>query len=379
MNRKKILLGVLLTLSMILSAWVVGQEGGEKVHRVISGDTLWDLAGTYLGNPFSWPLIWQANKEKIEDPHWIYPGQEFVIPPAVPMVAEEEVVEKPQEKVEEIPPEEVEIITPPPPVKPEKAEKISVVRRPLPVVAQDLAFRAGYIAEEKRFEGGYIIASQELYPKKANFITNELVSINRGTRENVKPKDKFAVFNLGRQVKHPKTKKLLGRLVEILGLLEVTAVQEKSSTAKIIKSFYPINFNDWIMPYEEIFIAKDVSPLPTTVLLEGYLVETKEKDKVITTHDIAYIDKGLASGIMPGDVFEIYHQGEKVKNLEKKEEIQLPPQIVGRLQVLSVRNNTAAVYICNSKVTEIKVGDPIRLIKKIPGTLPKTEEIIEEK
>jgi nucleoid-associated protein YgaU len=32
-----------------------------KVHIVVKGDTLWDLAKTYLGNPYLWPQIWEKN------------------------------------------------------------------------------------------------------------------------------------------------------------------------------------------------------------------------------------------------------------------------------------------------------------------------------
>jgi len=50
-------------------------------YVVRRGDTLWDLASSRMGDPYDWPLIWQDNKEKIEDPHWIYPGQVLLIIP----------------------------------------------------------------------------------------------------------------------------------------------------------------------------------------------------------------------------------------------------------------------------------------------------------
>lgn len=47
-------------------------------HTVIVGDTLWDLARHYgLKN---WHVLYEANKDRIKNPHWIYPGQVLRIP-----------------------------------------------------------------------------------------------------------------------------------------------------------------------------------------------------------------------------------------------------------------------------------------------------------
>ena len=51
-----------------------------RTHTVVKGDTLWALAGKYLGQATRWPEIYKANSGKIKDPHWIYPGQVFAIP-----------------------------------------------------------------------------------------------------------------------------------------------------------------------------------------------------------------------------------------------------------------------------------------------------------
>src|SRR5262245_14278225 len=48
-------------------------------HTVKRGDTLWDLARTYLNNPFLWPAIYDVNRSVVENPHWIQPDQNLII------------------------------------------------------------------------------------------------------------------------------------------------------------------------------------------------------------------------------------------------------------------------------------------------------------
>ncbi|HEU20474.1 MAG TPA: LysM peptidoglycan-binding domain-containing protein [Deltaproteobacteria bacterium] len=42
------------------------------IHIVVKGDTLWDIAERYLGDPFRYPQL--ASLSNIRDPDWIYPG-----------------------------------------------------------------------------------------------------------------------------------------------------------------------------------------------------------------------------------------------------------------------------------------------------------------
>jgi hypothetical protein len=69
-------------LAVILPAFATAQEA--KSHTVVSGNTLWGLAGEYLGDPYQWPRIHDANQDRVPNPHRIDPGLELIIPGALP-------------------------------------------------------------------------------------------------------------------------------------------------------------------------------------------------------------------------------------------------------------------------------------------------------
>lgn len=55
---------------------------GGKTYTVVKGDTLWKIAKKFYGNGAKYPVIQNANKDKIKNPNLIYPGWVLTIPSA---------------------------------------------------------------------------------------------------------------------------------------------------------------------------------------------------------------------------------------------------------------------------------------------------------
>ena len=55
-------------------------EPAVQYYTIESGDTLYGIAKEFYGNGMKYPDIFEANREVIEDPDKIYPGQKIRIP-----------------------------------------------------------------------------------------------------------------------------------------------------------------------------------------------------------------------------------------------------------------------------------------------------------
>lgn len=313
-----------------------------REHVVKKGDTLWDIAGFYYNNPFAWVAIWKANMDKIKDPHWIYPGQVFIIP--------------------EIPPEEMAKIPKGVyPIKKIPAEKIVVVRPPLPGVAPELVLFAGFVDMKENVKPFGILMETEP-PGIRNLYYYQQVYINKGSLDGVKKGDVFVVYRIGPSLKS-KRKGNLGNYFKILGKIRIVKTEERSALAEILPSYDIIHVKDYIMPLSLPEIPYDVKLVPSEREITAQIVfRTRAKNEILKPYEIVVIDAGEEDGVKIGDLFEIYRPGEIKKDPFTKEKIKLPDVFLGTLQVLNVRKKASTAYLRAVAREDIKVGDYVRLV-----------------
>ena len=55
---------------------------GERTYTIEKGDTLSKIAKDQLGHASAWKQIFEANRDVLDDPDRIFPGQVIKLPPA---------------------------------------------------------------------------------------------------------------------------------------------------------------------------------------------------------------------------------------------------------------------------------------------------------
>jgi hypothetical protein len=308
----------------------------ETTHVVKIDDTLWDIADIYYQNPFLWPYIWRANLTKIEDPHWIYPDQLFVIPP------------HPEGEVTEYVPEPVMVTTPP---AKKTAEVISFVEPDRRIFSEEIIHRAGFILEEDIPFWGKITGTE---PQGEKLITSyKKVYIDRS--EDIQVGDVLTIYRPGMTIKHPKTGDFLGKEVIVLGRAEIEEIGNEGSRAKVIASYDIIKNGDLVIPYEPIFAPISIEMVATEEDIEGYVVEVKDAGLSTPPHVFVYIDHGEETGCAVGDIFDVYQE----RVVGGKE---MPDFNIAKIQVISVFQKASIGLLLNVReTTQVKRGEKIRL------------------
>lgn len=315
---------------------------GANYHVVEKGDTLWDLAKRYLGNPFLWPQIWDKNRY-VTDAHWIYPGDPIVIG-EVQLVGDYAGKKGDQGKeFQEGLPRDKEVIGP------------GTVLQP--ITEESTLQCAGYILPTPEDDSFQVIGSEQGATKVA-FSDRDILYLSKGSNAGVKAGDLFSIHHVAYAVKHPSSGKKLGMRVETTGWLRVLLAQENSATAVVESACVDIHAGDYLRPFEKVNVPLVIrrSPAdrmtPPSGKAHGYVVDIQAAGDIAGTGHLVAIDLGSAAGIVPGNTFVVYRI--------EYPSVPTSRNVIGELAVVSVREGTAIAKVTYSNDT-IMYGDDIEM------------------
>ncbi len=326
---------------------------GSKVHLVQKGDTLWDLANKYLGNPYAWPQIWELNKW-IKDPHWIYPGDPLVIDLARAVAGG----------------------TPPPEVanlQPDRGPSgYTVPPRPeLAFSFQDfiqLPFLAPEGAEAYYKAQGAFRITGNRHEERKSLGEGETIYINGGTQQGVRQGDRFVILKtVATKVADPRgSRKSLGDVVQQIGVIRVVTPMEKGSVALIERCMDAVEIGDRLARFTEpanipLELRKDIAD-PIKLDSNPARVAFARDAKLDTANgDMVIIDHGSNDGLKVGDVLlavraKSFPVGDG--NGGRKEPQETTHHYLGQIMVVRADASSATCRVLRTE-EEIRMGDTV--------------------
>lgn len=323
---------------------------GQAFHMVVKGDTLWDIAGRYLGNPYLWPQIWEANSY-ITKARLIYPGDPVLLP-SVQMANAPVDTTMPGEDTGQAKTAEV-IMTP------EWLNMDGLIN----VASADTVRYAGYISasmEDESLKIKGMEAENGTLIERATAATREYIYLDRGASSGLKAGDLYSTHRRSREIKHPITGRKVGYRIDTSGVVRILLVAENSARAVVEGAGREIRVGDYLKPLVEV-----ESPLvKRRVVVEGgdlsldtgratgYVVDIDDDSVTAATGVVVGVDVGSGSGLSVGQILTVFRQGDKRDPVTKR------PLAAG--VVVAVRENFSVARLVYSR-EEIIVGDRVIL------------------
>lgn len=335
----------------------------QKEHVVKKGDTLWDIARFYFNDPYRWPLIYDANRNVVRNPHWIYPVEKLIIPgmrrdsllgtpvAVVPVAAM--APQGPQRSRFYAGPVDttraVTLIT-------SERDRLKLVQ-PLewmgaPWIADSASLgilAAVFKPFDPRDQGDKL--PQQFHPRDRLYIKMLGATAKKGDRL------------LAVRLTHHGSLLGWGMIVQPMAVLRVDSIGPNTALVMIINQFGDLRTGDPIMPLPATphlpsDQMTDVTGGPTGAILD-FLV----RQPLYSTTDIAFVSLGGAQGITIGDELLAYLP--RTTPSPKHPEI-LPEQPIATLRVVRVTDKTATVRVLTLKNSSLERGLPVRVARKAP-------------
>ncbi len=319
-----------------------------KSYIVKKGDTLWDISGIFLKQPWLWPKLWRLNPE-INNPHLIYPGDELRLvfdAQGQPML----VKGKPELKWS-------------PRIRKQLKDQNPVSTIPLEVIAPFIHYDSVKNEEELALLP-YVIGSDEGHKSSIDgfkvYVNSDLVV-----------GQSYAMYHKGSAIVDPESSDVLGYNVRLVGTGK--AIRSGNMSAKQPGTIYvdgakrEIRSGAYVAPVNNDQQYPSIFTMRAGNTSQGLIVSSAIELREFAKYDIVMINKGKEQNVRTGDVLTVNRKGPSVVETDNGPQYisdssrwnrmssanhldyDIPAELIGRVMVFKVYDKVSMALILSSE------------------------------
>ena len=349
---------------LILPSFALGQVP-QGTHTVVDDDTLWDLAIRYYDSPWEWRTIYEANRDVVEDPHWIFPTEVLVIPGLTgTTTAQAPVEDDPPEPMDEPVADDVPSDLVPFGLRParpisegartifysdegqETARARSIEGSSNAVVSSDRVYAAPWLLrqEAEPETSGTVMGFAEPGERSTTMRLYDQIRIEMPATARVGAN--LQLFRISRTIP------MVGRVAKPVGVATVSAIGDGEVVAQIRKVYDRIQAGDLVRALPAYTEQPGVMPESVAGGSEAMIMGFAGRQVIPDVGHIAFLDLGSDDGIAIGDEFVLYSDA-------------VGTETHGSLQVVYTTPNTASARVMTMDDDVWRQGVIVRLARKM--------------
>jgi hypothetical protein len=283
-------------------------EDAPDEYVVQVGDTLWDIAATFLKDPWYWPEIWYINPQ-VENPHLIYPGDVLALvyidgAPRVTVGQAGTYRLSPEARVTPL----TEAITS------VSYDSISAFLSRGVVIERSEVDSLPYLLATK---GDHMIAS-----------AGNTIYI-RGT--SAQPGERFNIVKIGDRLIDPETNDLIGYQGIEIGEGTIRTSGDPASMA-LVSSKQEAKQGDRLIP-TAVEIPLNFFPKAPSSNIDGQIISVVGGVTQIGQFQVIVMNRGSNHGLGVGDVLTVWQRGAVVRDRVAGGSVRLPDEEAGTVMV----------------------------------------------
>jgi hypothetical protein len=322
-------------------------------YVVKRGDTLWDIAGVFLRDPWYWPEIWYVNPE-IANPHLIYPGDvlNLVYVDGKPRITLEAA------STERLSPQV-------------RSEPLTGAIRAIPYdLLMDFVGRPALLDKETVKEQPYVVGFRDRH-----IIGSDQNEIYAGGLEPVALDSRYNIVHVGEELHDPDDGDLLGYIGHYAGTARVIEAakggkgDESLTHLKVVQPGREILQGDKLFPAQVDVGADFVPSAPSRTDLDGQVIAVVDGVYSSGKYQVLAINRGKRDGLVPGNAVAVFSGGDMVMNRgtdnrwrkvsSTYETVRLPKERSGTLLLFSVHDRVSYGLVVES-TQALRRGDYLK-------------------